>query len=106
VLLEGYPRLAPPLDGSPRVTGPKGRLIRLALHGLQGPVDGQTYEAGQMMALGANDDAYIAAVLSYVRQAWGNDADAVGPAEVAAARGATAGRTKPWTVGELDAVGR
>jgi mono/diheme cytochrome c family protein len=104
VLLDGYPRLAPPLDGSPRVTGAKGRLIRIALHGLQGPVDGQTYEAGQMMPLGANDDAYIAAVLSYVRQGWANEADAVRPADVAAVRKEAGGRTTPWTVKDLEGV--
>src|SRR6266568_9472270 len=36
---------APPLAGSPWVTGPENRLIRIVLHGVRGPmeVDGKAY---------------------------------------------------------------
>src|SRR6476646_1566108 len=37
---------APPLAGSPWVTGPESRLIRIVLHGVRGPmeVNGKTYD--------------------------------------------------------------
>ncbi len=60
-----------------------------------------------MPGLGANgglDDEKVAAVLSYVRRAWGNTGDLVAPAQVAAIRRETAGRTLPWTAEELGAI--
>ena len=42
---------------------------------------------------GSFDDETIAAVLTFVRNSWGNSAGSVTPAEVAAARAATARRT-------------
>jgi hypothetical protein len=50
--------LAPPLAGSPRVQGDKDRLLRIALKGLIGPIDGKTY-AGLMLVMQANDDKWI-----------------------------------------------
>lgn len=80
----------PPLAGSEWVTGPAENLIRIQLRGLQGPitVKGQTYNfpAG-MAALAYQTDEQIAAVLTYVRNSFGNSAPAVTPAEVAALRG-------------------
>lgn len=63
-------------------------LIRVVLDGRTGPVtvDGTQY-AGDMPAWRAQlSDAQIAAVLSYIRSAWGNDAPSVSPNQVAAAR--------------------
>jgi mono/diheme cytochrome c family protein/glucose/arabinose dehydrogenase len=94
-------QLAPPLMGSSRVLGHREYLVRTILHGLTGPVDGRTY--GEMVAMGANDDAWIADVASYVRNAFGNTGTFVTPDEVARMRAATPGRRKPWTVAELDA---
>jgi putative heme-binding domain-containing protein len=80
----------PPLAGSEWVNGPAENLIRIQLRGLQGPitVKGQTYNfpAG-MAALAYQNDAQIAAVLTYVRNSFGNSAPAVTAAEVAALRG-------------------
>ena len=100
--LPGYPKLAPPLDGSPRVLGQKERLARLVLKGMMGDVDGKHYEAGTMMPLEANDDIYIASVLTYIRQEWSNNAEPIRPTEVAAIRKATADRKQPWLLPELD----
>lgn len=92
--------LAPSLVGSPRVLGSTDRLGRIVLHGLQGPVDGKTYP-GLMVGMAANNDEWIADVLTFVRNSWGNQAAMVESDEVAALREATEGRSKPWTLAEL-----
>jgi quinoprotein glucose dehydrogenase len=80
---------APPLAGSEWVTGPVENLIRIQFRGLQGPikVKGQEYNfpAG-MMPMGYQTDEQIAAVLTYVRNSFGNTASAVTTEEVAALR--------------------
>ncbi len=77
----------PPLDGSEWVTGDKSRLIGLVLKGLEGPIEvkGQMYN-GVMPQHGFLEDDKLADILSYVRTSFGNDADAVSEAEVAAVR--------------------
>ena len=80
----------PPLAGSEWVTGPEENLIRIQLRGLQGPikVKGQEYNMpGGMAALAYQTDEQIAAVLTYVRNSFGNSAPAVTAAAVAALRG-------------------
>ncbi len=80
----------PPLAGSEWVGGPVENLIRIQLRGLHGPikVKGQEYDfpAG-MAALAYQSDEQIAAVLTYVRNSFGNSAAAVTPAAVTALRG-------------------
>ncbi len=79
----------PPLAGSEWVNGPVENLIRIQLRGLQGPikVKGVEYNfpAG-MAALSYQTDEQIAAVLTYMRNSFGNTASAVTPAEVTALR--------------------
>lgn len=101
---QGLAGVFPPLAASPWVTGDRGRLARIVLQGLSGPVtvNDVTFN-GAMPPWGETlDDDQIAAVLTYIRSAWGNEADAVPPADVAAVRAATADRTTPWTAEELD----
>jgi hypothetical protein len=57
-----------------------------------------------MIPMAANDDRWIASVLSYVRNSFGNRAGFVRPEDVARARVATTQRTQPWTVEELRAA--
>ena len=67
--------LAPPLAGSPRVKGDPEKMIRILLHGLSGPVNGQTYGHGVMPkieVLGHTDPNRITQVANFVRWAWGN----------------------------------
>ena len=104
----GKPNQAPPLAGSEWVNGPVNRVIRVPLQGLGGPIEvaGQQYNfATSMPAMGAALPAEdLAAVISYIRQAWGNKSPAVTTEEVNAVKTATAGRTQPWSVDELKAV--
>lgn len=102
----GAPGQYPPLVGSEWVQGPASRLIRIPLHGLQGPitVKGQPWN-GAMPAFGGapplDNDENLAAVLTFVRQAWGNKAPPVTPEQVKAVRAETASRTSQWTADEL-----
>lgn len=99
----GLPAVAPPLLGSDWVHGPPERLARIVLHGLYGPIEvnGQSWNLHMPGFGAALDDAQIAAVLTYVRRAWGNRAPPVSPDLVAAVRQATAGRELAWTAEEL-----
>ncbi|MDP3774640.1 MAG: hypothetical protein Q8Q85_10280, partial [Gemmatimonadales bacterium] len=88
--------------GSEYVTGDAGRLARVVLNGLGGPVTvkGVRYN-GAMPPWKQLGDAELAAVLSYVRASWGNTAGPVTAEDVARERAATESRTAPWTIREL-----
>jgi hypothetical protein len=81
-------------------------MIRIPLVGLAGPVEvkGQPWNLA-MPAMGAalpDDD--LAAVLTYIRQSWGNKASAITPEQVKAVRTAIGNRSQPWTATELKAI--
>ena len=97
----GNQMLAPYLSASKRVNGDKDILIRILLDGLSGPVDGKNYP-GVMPPMKANDDEWIASVLSYVRNDLGNKATVVYPDDIKKVRKETANREKFWTVEELE----
>lgn len=85
---EGGP-IAPPLAGSEWVTGPVSNLVKIQLRGLVGTISvaGKEYNMpGGMAALSYQTDDQIAAVLTYVRNSFGNKAPAVKPEQVAALR--------------------
>lgn len=104
---QGVPRAFPPLAGSAWATGDAGRAIRLVLHGVAGPVErGGTRYDGIMPAHGHLSDARIAAVLTFVRSHFGNDAPPIDSATVAAVRAADGVRMRPLSADEADrAVG-
>ena len=100
---KGIAGVFPPLNNTSWVTGDKGRLIRVVLDGLSGPVEvqGETY-AGIMSGWKAIlSDEEVAAVLTYIRESFGNDASPVKTAEVALVRNTSKQRSKPWTAAEL-----
>jgi mono/diheme cytochrome c family protein len=103
----GQPGIYPPLAGSEWVNGSEDRVIRIVLHGLKGPVKvkGAEFNAAAMPAFrrgtGYNwSDEKIAAVLTYIRQEWGNKAGAVAPAKVAEIHNQIGERAE-WTQDEL-----
>ncbi|MFA4869385.1 MAG: c-type cytochrome [Pedobacter sp.] len=100
VTIGGSDMPAPPLAGVKDVNGDPEKLIKILLHGLTGPIDGKTY-ADAMPALGANDDEYIASVISYIRNDMGNKGSIVKPADVKKVRDEHKGRDKNWTTQEL-----
>jgi mono/diheme cytochrome c family protein len=100
---EGIEDKYPPLAGSELTADDDGKIIRIILHGLTGPVEvqGTTFD-GLMPPWGPTlKDAEIAAVATYVRSAWGNKAAPVTTARVTAIRAATRTRKTPWTAAEL-----
>ena len=95
----------PPLSGTNWVLGNEERLIKLVLKGLYGPMEvlGTKYP-GQvpMTPFGAllKDDE-IAAVLTYVRNSFGNKASAISPDKVKAVRAAVKDKTGFYSPEEL-----
>jgi mono/diheme cytochrome c family protein len=109
---EGVPSIYPPLAGSEWVVGSSSRVIRIVLYGLRGKVhvEGAEFGASTMPVYGRVEnsahnwsDQKIAAVLTYVRQEWGNKADPISEDEVAAVRKALGNRA-PMTETELEQV--
>ena len=77
--------IAPPLAKSDWVNGPAERLIDIQLHGLSGPitVSGKEYNfPAPMPAQAYQTDEQIAAVLTYIRNSFGNNASVVKPEQV------------------------
>ena len=101
---QGMPGAFPPLAGSDWTGKDPDMLARIVIAGVQGPIMVSGTEYNSIMApLGAVlSDEDIANVLTYVRQAWGNDYPAVDASVVAEARAATGARGM-WTVPELEA---
>ncbi len=94
----------PPLAGSPRVLGPPEDFARVLLHGLEGPlVRGETTYDDAMPPAPFADDGELAAIMSYVRSAFGNNAGPVTAELVKAVRTKEAQRTRPWRDEELAA---
>jgi mono/diheme cytochrome c family protein len=109
---QGVPGIYPPLAGSEWVNGPSGRVIRIVLYGLKGDVhvEGHDFNAAAMPVFGqVSGSAYnwsdekIAAVLTYVRQEWGNKSGPISADDVSAARKATGDR-KEESESELQAI--
>lgn len=92
--------LAPSFVGSPVLNGHRDLAPKVVLHGLTGPIEGKTYP-GEMIAMGSNGDKWIADVLSFVKNSFGNQLGFVSEAEIARIRKETESRTKPWTFEEL-----
>jgi mono/diheme cytochrome c family protein/glucose/arabinose dehydrogenase len=95
----------PPLAGTNWVTGNDERLIKLVLKGMQGPIEvlGRNY-GGQVPMTpfgGMLKDDEVAAVLTYVRNSFGNKASAISPEKVKAVRAATKDKNNFYTPEEL-----
>jgi len=89
-------RLGAPLRNSAWVLGRENLLVRIALNGLQGDL--------VMPPMGTLDDGQLAAILTYVRGAWGHRAGPISRETVARVRAETRGRQTPWTRAELSAL--
>lgn len=101
----GLPGVFPPLDASAWVTGDARVLANVLLHGVTGElvVNGATYK-GAMPAFKQLSDAELAAVASYVRSSWSNQAPAIDAALFAAERKDNM-RDQPFNGGaELEAL--
>lgn len=83
------------------------RVVRLVLHGIRGPItvnderinpDSAMEMPGMYQVL---DDQKIAAILTFARREWRDQAAPIEPETVARIRAATKGRTDQWTEKEL-----
>ncbi|WP_209328728.1 DUF7133 domain-containing protein [Lunatimonas salinarum] len=92
--------IAPGFSGSPRIMGHPEYAVKALLHGLTGSIEGKEYE-GVMIPMAVNDDRWIAAVVSYIRNDFGNKASFVSPDYVTAIRTQTAGRKENYRYDEL-----
>lgn len=105
----GVAGVYPPLAASEWVTGSEERLIRVLLHGLNGPIQvkGNTYNGlmpafGKIPGGGYNwSNERIAQVLTYIRQEWGNAAAPISTEKVAEVLKTEGARGKAWTQDEL-----
>lgn len=100
---EGIMGVFPPLNGVDWVTGDQGRLTRIVLDGVMGQM-----QVGEMVYTGVMppwktfmNDQEIAALLTYIRTAWENDASEITEDEVRLVREHTADRSQAWTTTEL-----
>ena len=99
----------PPLVGSEWVVGGDwhgdNHLVKILLQGLQGPIQvkGNTYN-GAMPPWKQLKDDQIAAILTYIRNEWGNSAPPITAEQVAKIRAETEGQTEPWTQAQLKAI--
>ncbi|HUE96396.1 MAG TPA: discoidin domain-containing protein, partial [Longimicrobiaceae bacterium] len=82
------------LAGSEGVVGHRDHVIKALVYGIQGP-------DAQMPAMGENPDEWVAAVSSYIRNTFSNQAPPISPEQVAAVRAANAGRSAPFTYAQL-----
>jgi hypothetical protein len=94
--------MAPPLANSPRVLGHRDYVLKVLLHGLNGPIEGNTYP-GVMVSMATNKDEWIAAIGSFVRNSFGNRGSFITPEDVARVRTTTADRKTMWTIEALQA---
>ena len=106
---KGATRLGPPLAGSEWVLGDEVRLSLILLHGMEGPIEvaGKKYDAPEILpvmpAHSTMDDRSIAAILTYIRNEWGNQAPAITGRTVGSTRVLNQGRVYPWSAAELNA---
>jgi len=108
----GQTYLAPPLVGAEWVLGPPERLIALVMDGVTGPIEvlGKTYTVPEIQPLMPGlrynpefTDAQLAAIITYVRNAWGNAATPVSESALKEYRERVPARG-PYTAEELLAL--
>lgn len=92
----------PPLENSSWVRHER-RLIKIVLHGMQGPIEinGRAYDLHMPGHAHVLTDAQIASLASHVRSRFGGVKQPIAPDSVRTIRAASADRTAPWTAREL-----
>ena len=94
--------MAPSFISSERIKGHPDYIINVLLKGLVGPIDGEDYGEGLMIPMGSNSDEWVAAIASFVRESFENEAGTVLPSDVARVRKQSSGRNTPFTFHELN----
>jgi len=101
----GIPGVFPPLAGSEWMLADAAVPVAIVHDGLQGKIEvaGNQYQGVMPKFDGQLSDAELAAVLSYARSQWGNDASAISPGTVTEHR-ERFGDRKEWSAQELTKV--
>lgn len=99
----GVPGAFPPLVNSSWVTDTRVVPAAILLDGLAGEIEvnGNIYNGNMPAFGGILSDRDIGAVLTYIRQEWGNAAGPISEEQVAEARNLYGGRGAPWSADEL-----
>lgn len=94
----GIPGVFPPLTESEWVKGPATRIVAILLYGLQGEitVKGQTFKGVMPPLKDQLDTEDLAAVVTYVRNSFGNKADPVTTSVVQSVKELTQDRKSSW----------
>ena len=103
----GVPDQYPPLAGSEVETGDAtNQLIAIVLKGLQGPVviEGKPFNNAMQAWEGQYTDSQLAAILTYVRSDWGNNAPPISADMVKQIRGEFKDRKEQWTWPEVQKI--
>ena len=102
----GVPNTYPPLAKSEYINGGSRRLGMILLKGLQGPVtvEGHQFNGAMPSWEKTLTDKKIAAILTYVREDFGNTAGPITPEQIADARKEFAGHPDSWSEADLKAV--
>ena len=89
----------PPLVASDYVTGDERRLAAILVNGINGPfvVNGATYSGEMPNWRSYFNDEELAAVMTYIRNTWGNKAPPVSKETVAKVRSELAANSSVWT---------
>jgi hypothetical protein len=82
----------------------------ILLHGMEGPVTvlEKTYDIPDILpnmpSFSTLQDPEIAAIATYIRNAWGNSAPPIKGGRVGGIRFRTQGKLQPWKASELDTL--
>jgi mono/diheme cytochrome c family protein len=104
---EGLPGQYPPLAGSEVEIGDAtNQLIAIVLKGLQGPVEikGKPFNNAMQAWEGQYTDQQLAAILTYVRSDWGNNAPAITADMVKQMRAEFKDQKEQWTWAEIQKI--
>ncbi|CAN5346211.1 hypothetical protein BH23VER1_BH23VER1_18910 [soil metagenome] len=102
----GLPPAFPPLAGTEWATGSDERIALAILKGLQGPIEvsGTLYNSVMPPQEQMLTDEEIAQVITYIRNAWGNEASPVTTEAITYARQKYADKVGVATVADLEAI--
>ena len=103
---QGVPGYAPPLAGSPWLSGDLRGAVLITLHGYDATMEpGAAYVSGRMPGhAGQLADHEIAGLLSWARQQWAAASAPVTADLVTALRSRFSDRATPWSPAELRAI--
>lgn len=100
---EGVPGAFPPLQANQWVEGVPERMIKVAMFGMEGPLEvhGVLYNGAMPPMGGLLNDEELAAVLTYVRTSWDNTGTEVTADQVAKIRAEYPDKASLWKVEEI-----